>query len=56
MGYDASSLSVRSRLGQPPIEVIIVGFEIQGCLFEADMGHCSRAQRVEDSLSGREIL
>jgi hypothetical protein len=34
MGYDASGLSVRSRFGQPAIEVIVVGFEVQGRLFE----------------------
>jgi len=56
MGYDATGLSVCSRLGQPPIEVVVVWLGIKGRSVERNMGRRGRAQSLEDSLGGGDLV
>jgi hypothetical protein len=56
MRYDASGLSVCSRLCQTPIEVVVVGLDIKRRLPERNVRSYGHAQRLENSLCRGDVV
>ncbi|HYX23608.1 MAG TPA: hypothetical protein VFC23_05600, partial [Thermoanaerobaculia bacterium] len=56
VGYDASGLSICSRLCQPAVEIVVVRLGVKGSLLKRNMRRCGRAQCLEDSLGGGDVL